>query len=432
MADRRRVWIDVSDLADWTGPPTGIQRVVLSYAARLHGDPEIDTAFCAFEPTIRQFVEIPADVALTTVSAPRKYEKASARTSKVKLAYRRAVSKLPVLERVVNTLRTDPKQELMTAIAEPKRLFALGDHVIVLGANWLIAGYADHLAVTQAQLDLRVTHMVHDLIPTLHPQWAATGASEIVTPYLRTVLGVCANILTVSTATRSDLEALTQSDMVKLRHDCTIHTVVHGYDISALAEEAVDVDAIDVKAPPPTVDASRDFILCVGTVEIRKNHHVLYQAYRLAAERGIDLPMLYIVGRSGWLAAATEHLIEHDSAVNQRLRILRDVSDAQLVWLYEHCSFTVFPSLCEGWGLPITEALGRGKVCVTASNASLREAGGECANYVSPYDSSAWLEAILVFTDRQQRSVRESEIRQRYQVRTWDDAYADLRRALAL
>jgi hypothetical protein len=67
-----------------------------------------------------------------------------------------------------------------------------------------------------------------------------------------------------------------------------------------------------------------------------------------------------------------------------------NVGDEELAWLYENCLFTVFPSEAEGWGLPISEALDRGKYCLASDNTSLKEAGEGLVFHASLQDRQAW------------------------------------------
>ena len=70
-------------------------------------------------------------------------------------------------------------------------------------------------------------------------------------------------------------------------------------------------------------------------------------------------------------------------------------SDAELAFLYRNCRFTVFPSLYEGWGLPIGESLWFGKLCIASKTSSMPEVGGDLVDYVDPKDADSLQQAIL-------------------------------------
>ena len=121
----------------------------------------------------------------------------------------------------------------------------------------------------------------------------------------------------------------------------------------------------------------KSFALSVGTVEIRKNHARLLHLWEsMAREWGEGWPKLIIAGKRGW--QADEALRALRRADNQSPYLwIEAPTDEELVWLYSRASFTVFPSLAEGWGMPIGESLWFGKPCVASNTTSMPEVGGD-------------------------------------------------------
>lgn len=99
-----------------------------------------------------------------------------------------------------------------------------------------------------------------------------------------------------------------------------------------------------------------------------------------------------------------------------------DLSDSELRQAYRSCLFTVFPSLCEGWGLPIAESLIQGKFCVASNRTSIPEVGGDFVDYFDPSDEDEALAKIerLLF-DPAYLVTREARLQDEYQPRTWAD-----------
>jgi hypothetical protein len=148
---------------------------------------------------------------------------------------------------------------------------------------------------------------------------------------------------------------------------------------------------------------------------------------KLAAEQGRALPLLVLAGRPSWVKGDHEfimRLLTRDPGLRDSVRVLTCLDDANLAWLYRHCRFTVYPSLCEGWGLPVAESLRQGKVCLASSLSSIPEIGGDLVDYASPFDPGGFLALVLRYLDPRHLAQREAEIRERYRPHDWDAAFA--------
>ena len=166
------------------------------------------------------------------------------------------------------------------------------------------------------------------------------------------------------------------------------------------------------------------YVLFVSTVELRKNHRLLVRVWQRLLERhGPDLvPNLIFAGKIGWLVDDLLEELEASGYLNGKVIILRSLSDAELQQAYRSCLFTVFPSLCEGWGLPIAESLAYGKFCVASNHTSIPEAGGNLIDYFDPLnedDALAKIERPLI--DSGYLAAREAQLRAEYRPRTWED-----------
>jgi glycosyltransferase involved in cell wall biosynthesis len=151
-------------------------------------------------------------------------------------------------------------------------------------------------------------------------------------------------------------------------------------------------------ANPPQRPLPFDYFLAVGTLEPRKNLPMLLRAYRKAATVAPDLPQLVIAGKLGWKNAEFEALLA-DTGLRERVHLAGYVSDAELLTLFQGAIAFVYPSLYEGFGLPVLEAMACGTPVITSACSSLPEVGGEAALYVDPTDESAWAETLLRVRD---------------------------------
>jgi hypothetical protein len=166
------------------------------------------------------------------------------------------------------------------------------------------------------------------------------------------------------------------------------------------------------------------YVLFVSTIEGRKNHKLAFDLWkRLYREYGNAIPKLIFIGRVGW---RVENLVEELYACNfveGKIQIFSDVSDAVLVSLYKKCLFTFYPSLYEGWGLPVGESLAFGKVCLSSNASSLPEVGGDLAIYFDPIDFDDLFDKArdLIFNIKYRISL-EKKIAKTFKPFSWIDS----------
>jgi alpha-1,3-rhamnosyl/mannosyltransferase len=174
-----------------------------------------------------------------------------------------------------------------------------------------------------------------------------------------------------SESTRRDLESLTGGD------DPRTMVIPLGVDIPPEPGEE-EVEAVLGKH-----DLSAGYMLFVGTIEPRKNLSRLVQAYTsLGAEEKRKAGELVLVGSAGWMGRR-----ELTRVLSQQgVRWLGFLPQAELEAVYAAAGFFVYPSLYEGFGLPVLEAMARGLAVVTSRTSSLREVGEGVALLVDPED----------------------------------------------
>jgi alpha-1,3-rhamnosyl/mannosyltransferase len=153
----------------------------------------------------------------------------------------------------------------------------------------------------------------------------------------------------------------------------------------------------------------------VGTIEPRKNLPTLLEAYRklLDAGRVSPAPALAVVGREGWLFERVHASID-ELRLRERVRLLGGVSDAALVRLYQGARAFAMPSLYEGFGLPVLEAMQSGVPVVSSNAGSLAEVAGDAAILVESLDVEGWaagMERVLLDEGESARLV-EAGLRQ--------------------
>jgi hypothetical protein len=176
------------------------------------------------------------------------------------------------------------------------------------------------------------------------------------------------------------------------------------------------------QAPKRTKHVSEPYALFVGTIEGRKNHKYIFHVWRNLLQRGLAVPKLVCVGRLGWQSEGfIQNLVETD-CLDGKVEVREDVSDAELMALYRDSLFTVFPSLYEGWGLPVSESLASGKTCILTPNSSLPEVAGDLGIYIPSDDEDGAADIIARWLRNPGDLAKHDEkIRQQFRPTSWKE-----------
>jgi len=264
--------------------------------------------------------------------------------------------------------------------------------------------YGDYLAERREATAAQVCLVVYDVIPIVQPQFA-TISSE---PFILEVLDLADHVLVISDVTRRDLEA------VAARNQRSLPSTTKLPLGSALVE---------LKATKPAVLAgehdvdSGGFVLYVSTLTLRKNHHLLFDVWEeLIRKHGPgNAPRLVVAGQRGPLSTESQSRLDKTPGFKGVVLHVEEATDAEIAWLYSNCRFTVYPSLYEGWGLPVSESHDFGKVCLASDRTSLPEAAEGLAELLDPIDRAAWQERIwAVWNDHSARREHEKAIAQQH------------------
>jgi glycosyltransferase involved in cell wall biosynthesis len=135
------------------------------------------------------------------------------------------------------------------------------------------------------------------------------------------------------------------------------------------------------------------YVLWVGTLEPRKNLLVLLDAFRAVVRAGLP-ERLVIAGPAGW-RGAPRAVAAFAEDLGDRIRFTGAVRADRLAALYRGASLFAFPSIHEGFGLPVLEAMAQGAAVVCSDIPALREVGGPAARFVPPTDAGAWGETLV-------------------------------------
>ncbi|WP_159351518.1 glycosyltransferase family 4 protein [Roseomonas harenae] len=287
----------------------------------------------------------------------------------------------------------------------------------VFGSPWFHPDYAGFIRQATASparkgRSMPTALLVYDLIPLLRPEWCDAGLVRVFRRWFEGVAPQVDHLFAISDATARDVERWAARDGVRL--NLPVRTLPIGTGFSG--------PPVQADATLPAGLRPGGYALVVSTIEARKNHLLAFRAWRRMMEEMPPeaVPQLVFAGRTGWLVQDLMQQLKNCAYLDGKVVVVPDPTDAELVALYRGCRFTLFPSLYEGWGLPVTESLSFGKLCVASDRTSVPEAGGNFCLYIDPEDITGATEVIRrACTDDALIAEREAAIRDEFKPVPW-------------
>ncbi len=315
----------------------------------------------------------------------------------------------------------DWNRELMRCLRSARQyLPQSGDTIVNLGTSWWLPDY--HYRVRQLRLDFQVGYVpfIHDVIPLVVPQLCDHGLTEEFRLWFRDAIAIADHVIVNSVFSRADVaeEAVA---LTGLRPEPSVVRLNAPYPVPGDGVPSAILERLDL-------DITR-YVLSVGTLEGRKNHILLFEVWQRLLERLPEerLARLVLVGKRGSLFEEASAFLERHPDLRPHLVMLTDISDLELADLYRGAEFTVYPSLYEGWGLPVTEATGHGKLTVASNAASIPEVASPGDILLAPDDIEGWTSAIagLLGSDAALAAATERS-RAEADLRSWHDVATDI------
>lgn len=240
---------------------------------------------------------------------------------------------------------------------------------------------------------------IHDLSPLRHPETHPADRVRNIERYLPRVVGRAAKIIVDSEFVKREVVELLGVQPTRIR--------------------AILLGVSDEYRPRTAQQVGRclnryglrhgGYILAVGTLEPRKN---LLQGIEAHARLPLNVRRRYpmvIAGAKGWLSEALERRIRAAEQAGE-VRWLGYVPADDLPQLYAGARLLIYPSLYEGFGLPVLEAMASGIPVVTSNRASLPEVAGDAAIMIDPADPDAMRDALLRVAEDENEARRRGEL----------------------
>lgn len=260
---------------------------------------------------------------------------------------------------------------------------------------------------------------VHDLGPLTHPEYFTNTKPWIMEKSLRQAEARADAIVCVSQSTADEVEGYLGAHVA-----ARIRVIKEGVspeffvpsDMACLTGLNLPSDDVPV-------------ILTAGKISPRKNVQGVIRALRLVQDK-ID-HHLVLVGGAGWETEAVLRELD-DGTLRDRVHLLDYVTDEQLRALYRRASLYIHPSLYEGFGLTVLEAMASGVPVITSNTSSLPEVAGDAGLLVDPTNDAEIAEAIRsICTDSDLREAKTAQGLARARLFSWDDCAGELRDVFA-
>ena len=310
------------------------------------------------------------------------------------------------------------RQKVRSALSRAHRLtLHAGDVFLTIGAFWGVRGMG-RLLLQLKNSGTIIGLFVHDIIPITHPEYFRARDTRVFLKAMMEALTFADFVLTSSLYNKRAIDDYCGArqltpiiEVIPLAHQFTRR--------SSLAPE-ISVGVKEI--------LESEFVLCVGTIEVRKNPTYLFHIWKLMAQSGrATIPKLVFAGRRGWLIRDFVGQLESCNYLDGNIVIVSDATDAELDLLYQECLLTVFPSFAEGWGLPVGESLAHGKISICTAGGATAEAGASLADYVDPYNVRSGFDQLLHYLDNPDaRRRREEKIVECFEPRSWREVAEDV------
>jgi glycosyltransferase involved in cell wall biosynthesis len=452
-----RLVFDLTTLALWSGPPVGIVRVEGEFGrwALVH---LTETVPAFFDPETRCFRRLsPAmaasliaqDVALDSLSFVSPARRGKRKTDRIPAAIRpfamwilqfrrtllQALERLRLAtanaqiasfaDRVQRAIMNDKYRAIMVradgsrrsylpiarALGPPVNLTA-GDTLVCAGAGW---AHNDIAVIVEGKrkVGFRFVMLCFDIIPMMFPHCYKAADVEAHRDYCQRAFPGADLVIFNSRTVEADVRAY-----------CSAAGLALG--ATAVCPLGADPRVPATKKPLPAGLERGRYALLVSTIEPRKGHRLIYDAWVELLEAGIPQRSrfkLVFAGRQGWMVDDLMRDLRRDPRIASTIEIFTDADDATVSTLYCDAAFCLYPSRYEGYGLPVVEAFSHGKAVLASTGGAVPEVAGGFSPCLDPTDVEAWRHMLETWIeDPAVRTVYETRIRASFRHPDWDES----------
>ncbi len=279
-------------------------------------------------------------------------------------------------------------QRFVESLRQRRVLPGAGDALVILDPWWRCPRSYWRRVARARRRGALVGTVIYDLIPITHPDFAGRRHVERFRRWIDRAAHHTDFFLAISNTVREEFRSyLKQSCPGQAWPEERFHSFPLGSDLPAAASGTVR-DSIR-----RVFDGGSTYVM-VGALEPRKNQPFLVDAFEALWQRGVDVRLCLIGSYTKALPEFHQRLTEHVE-LGRRLFYFSDVNDGELDYCYKKTRALVYPSIVEGFGLPIAEALQHGKLVLASDTPIHREVGGEFCGFFDLSSTESLIETIV-------------------------------------
>ncbi len=278
-----------------------------------------------------------------------------------------------------------------------------------LDAVWNATPKRTQLYPKLKQHNFKICNFIYDLIPIKFPSYLYNETKENFPDFVEAVF------------THSDFiffdSSSAKEDFLSIKNTATPTAVAHlGSDFTheTHANTATDYENL----------LNTKYILFVGTIEPRKKHSLVFEAF-LELRKNHPKLHLVLIGKVGWGVEQFVNTLNAHPLKNKNIHHLSAIDDITLEQFYKNAYLVTYLSDYEGYGLPVAESLRYRNITITSKNSSMCEAGGDFADYLQNNDKIALIKLVSSYLQNKDiYQAKKENITTHYKPISWDDFYS--------
>jgi len=291
--------------------------------------------------------------------------------------------------------------------------FSKSDVLIVAGSEWDVINPTKYVELKERHGN-GLVFLCHDIVTLLFPQIYEKRAFDVFHEFMHTVLPIADLVIFNSRCSEKDT-----------REYCVANNLLLGKTrIMRFGTKFLDPNAFVLRELPAGLETGR-YALFVSGFDERKGHALLFSIWKRLLKEGVPQAHRFKLVFVGYRRPGNKLLdeIEAHPSAGDSLLILSRVADDTLASLYQQAAFCVYPSLYEGYGLPVIEGFSFGKAMLGSTGGALPEVIGDLSPCLDPLDEQTWYDAIKLWIEKPAARARfEAAIHDRFRATTWPEA----------